>query len=230
MNHWLIYVFLLLAIPIAGWVDEKDNGNNSVNESENLRPAPLIPLEPEYALDLSHLNRINLLENPKRLEEVKDQIQRYLDAHTFPWLSLLILVSSTGIGWIVYQTKDFWYKPVVKEEVRISTKEMVERMIEELKKKQGGNGSEKEYYTKLGIVLQSSVEDVCGWKKRERTASEVLNGIQNVKRMSSDEKSVIRELFEEIDRVKFGKAKRSAKESEADLERLQEVVSSLYNS
>ena len=72
--------------------------------------APLLPLEPQFPLTLTSANRQLLIDNPEELQRAKEHIRDELKKHTFPWITLAILLIFGGMGWVAYLIRDEWLK------------------------------------------------------------------------------------------------------------------------
>ena len=96
----LLLVFLLFSLFLIA--------EESSSPPLSLSLAPLIPLEPEFPLELSERNRDLWIENPKRMEKEIEGMQDFLEEHTFPWLPLLLTLGFASITWMFYLTKVMW--------------------------------------------------------------------------------------------------------------------------
>lgn len=184
-------------------------------KEQNLPPlAPLIPLEPEFPLGLSNLNREQLINNPQKLEESKFAIQQTLSKHTFPWITLAILLGLGGIGWAAFLTRDLWFRPILKPLPSKPIKQQVEEALSELSK-QGlpQNKLFKEYYTQLSSILSIIIQSFIDKNIHGMTSQEIFTMMQNDPKLPYELKNHILSLIEEIDRVKYAKVDPSLESS-----------------
>jgi hypothetical protein len=191
--------------------------------------APLIPLEPQYPLDLTESNRQFLIENPDRKEEEKMRIQRMLDSHTFPWLTLVTLLGCGGIGWAAYLTRERWLKRQLKPKPALSPKEQADQALHALQAEHLlEQGLIQTYYAKLASILLSAIQGRVGWKTLELTTPELAQVFKKDSFLSVTQKEELLSTLAEIDKVKFAGKKTSREEAMQMDQHVQNLIRQLY--
>jgi hypothetical protein len=210
--HILTPIFNLQVLPLA-------------TQKAPLSFAPLIPLEPQFPLDLTQANRQFLIDNPERLEEEKRRIQCQLEQHTFPWLTMIILLGCGGIGWAAYLTREFWSKRRLKPVTVLSPKQQAHQALSTL---QGRHFLEKNliqtYYTELASILLTALQHLLKRKTQELTTTELAQVLSDEATFSQKQKQEILSILAEIDQVKFADKKPSLETAREMHQRIQNVI------
>lgn len=198
----LALVFLLNA-NLSGQTDEQTSTDiDPPLSSEQI--APLIPLNPQYPLSLTQTNRELFIDNPTHQAKEKKWIQDQLEAHTFPWLTLIILIGAGGIGWAAYLTRDDWFKNQLKPVKSISPKQQAEEALSALKKHHFlEQGLIHTYYMQLTSILLTALQARLDWKKKELTTSEITQALNTESILSLNQKQNLLSFLNEMDQVKF---------------------------
>lgn len=196
--------------------------------SASLSSAPLIPLEPQFPLGLTEANRQFLLDNPKRWEEEKSHMQRILEEHTFPWLTLAILMGCGGLGWAAYLTRERWSKPLLKPAPLPSAKQQVHQAFQALKAKPWlEQGLMQNYYTELASILLNALQARLGWKTKEMTTAEIAQALKNESTFSSPQKKDVVLFLTEMDQVKFADKKPTVEATQQLFQQVHDFVQQL---
>lgn len=189
--------------------------------------APLIPLEPQFPLELTQANRELFIDNPKQLEQAKNFIQNYLESHSFPWLSLVSLLGLGGIGWTAYLTRDRWPKFAIKPAIVIPPKQQTDQKLQALQKRPFDQAYAKEYFAELASILLASLQIRLGIKTQELTTVELGNILNKQSNLSSHEISEALSLLREIDHVKFAGKIPSSNEAIQMFQHTQNFINSI---
>lgn len=171
---------------------------------QELSYAPLLPLTPQYPLDLTEENRRHLIEDPERIEASKQEILALVRRHTFPWLEITGLIALAALGWVAFLTKEQWLTWRKKTTPPLSPKQQAEKALQSLAEQRY---LEKEmfteYYTELAAVLLGALERQLGWKTKERTTEELEWGLKGETSLPQGQKAEIVQILAGIDQVKF---------------------------
>lgn len=209
-------VFNLKALPLPA-------------EAVSLPTAPLMPLEPEFPLGLTETNYQFLRDNPQRREEEKKNIQRILEAHTFPWLTLVALLGCGGVGWAAYLTRERWPKPKPKPIPVISPIQQADKAFNVLQGKHLlQQGLIQDYYAKLASILLTALEAKLGIKTKEMTTFQLVQALKDEANLSPAQKKDILLFLTEIDQVKFAGKKPTSESSVQLFQQIQDFVNQLF--
>lgn len=192
--------------------------------AEPLSLASLIPLEPQFPLGLTQANRELLIDNPKRLEKAKEGIRDSLEAHTFPWLTLVVLIGGGGIGWTIYLTRDRWPKRSIKSVVALSPKEKINQDLQALQKHLLDQTSFQTYYAELGAVLLKALQIQLGRKTEKLTTEELGQIMRKQSSLSPDQVEEALSFLTEIDQIKFAGKKTSQEEARQIFQKIQKFI------
>ena len=192
--------------------------------------APLIPLEPEFPLDLTEANRFILIENPALLEEEKKQLKQALKQHAFPWLAIIILLGGGATCWIAYLTHELWPKPKEKPVISLTPMQQAYECLQKLKNE---NLVEKKLfqvaYTRLSSILFNFLKTSFGMQAKEITAVELTIALKNESRLSEGQKQVILSFFSELDQVKYAGKTPTLEEAMQMQQKIQNFIQMLGN-
>lgn len=181
----------------------------------SLSPAQLLPLEPQFPLGLTEANRQSLIDGPQRLTEEKEQLQQLLEAHTFPWLTLLTLLACGGIGWVAYLTRSFWPKRPVKPAPALSPVQQANQAFDALQKKNFvQKGLFQPYFAEHANILVTFLQALIPRISSSLTTAEIATGLKDESSLSSTQKQEILALLSHADEVKF--AGKASSQAEAD--------------
>lgn len=196
--------------------------------NSTLPSAPLIPLEPQFPLELTQANRELFIDNPKEIEKVKETLQHDLEAHSFPWLTLVLLFACGGIGWTAYLTRDRWPKCSIKPPPALSPKQHIAEALQTLQKRQIDQEHIQIYYTELSAILLEALQIRLGWNNaRKLTTVELTKVMKTQSSLSQDEIEKVLNLLKEIDQVKFAGKKPSGDEAAQFSQQVQEFAQKL---
>jgi hypothetical protein len=196
--------------------------------SASLPPAPLIPLEPQFPLGLTEANRQFLLDNSERWEKEKSHMQRILEEHTFPWLTLAILMGCGGIGWAAYLTRERWSKPLLKPAPSPSVKQQIHQAVKTLQARPWlEQGLIQNYYAELSSIFLVALQARLGWKTKEMTTAEIAQALKEEPTLSSPQKKDIVLFLTEMDQVKFAGKKPSAESARQLFQQVHDFVQQL---
>lgn len=214
MRHW----FWLLGLPFLLF-----------SETPPLPFAPLIPLEPQFPLELTQTNEQLLINNPQRLEETKQFIQNDLERHSFPWLTIVALLGCGGIGWAMYLTRDLWPKRTPKPTAALSPKQQFDQALLALQKRRLlKQGEFQMLYDELASILLSALQFRFGWKTKEMTTVEIERAFSSPSQLSELQKQAL-SFLTEIDQVKFADKKPSRVETEQFYQNIQRFIQELFS-
>lgn len=176
--------------------------------------APLIPLEPEFPLGLTEANRQFLWDGPERQKAEKEFLQRTIDRHTFPWVTLAVLIGFGGIGWTIYLMRDRLPKRKRKAPPAISPKQQAEKALQVLhKRKLIDQGLTQVHTAVLSSILLEALEVHAGRKLKELTTEELAKTLKKDSSFTQDQKNSIFLWLKEVDKIKFAGKKPSAEET-----------------
>lgn len=190
--------------------------------------APVIPLEPQFPLELTQANRELFIDNPEQLEKTKKIIQDYLEKHSFPWLILIILLICGGFGWILYLTRKRWFKYSATPIVEISPRQQIDRALQILQKWQFDQEKIQIYYVELGSVLLNALQIRLDWKKQEFTTFEVAEALKKQTLLSSYQVNELLSFLAKIDQVKFAGKNPLQSEAVQLLQQIQTFIQQLF--
>lgn len=187
--------------------------------------APLITLEPEFPLGLTESNRQFLRESPERQKAEKERLQRAIDQHTFPWVTLAVLLGLGGIGWTGYLMRDRLPKLKRKEPLPPSAKQKAEKALEELQgRKLIDQGLTQVHAIELSAILLDALEARAGRNLKELTALELSQTMNGEASFSKIQKEAILPFLSTMDRIKFAGKKPSPQEAEELTKTVQHVI------
>lgn len=166
--------------------------------------APLMPLEQEFPLGLTEANRQFLWESPERQKAEKQFLQQVIDRHTFPWLTLAILLGLAGIGWTVYVMRDRLPKRKRREAPLFSPKLQAEQALQTLmNRKLIDQGLPQELVVGLSSILLKSLEALSNQPMHGLTTEEVAHVVENNPILNKTQKVSILLFLSKIDPIKF---------------------------
>lgn len=197
---------------------------------DSLPVAPLMTLETQFPLELTQANRQFLIDNPKRIEEEKRDIQRTIENHTFPWLTLMLLIGFGGIGWVGYLTRENWPKRQIKPMAVLSPKQQADHALQKLQENHFiEEGLFQTYYSELTFILLAALQARLGWQNRQLTTEEIAQTLRDEPAFSSAQKENILSFLSEIDEVKFAAKKPSSEAAKEMYHRIQNFIQQLFS-
>lgn len=162
----------------------------------------LLPLEPQYPIDLSLSNREKLYNTQQfALESARNE--RVIREHSFPWIAFLLLLT-TPVLWLLwrYYRPFNWLKkpeqPAISPEALALT-HLNHLQVQELPQK----GRYKEFYIALTTALRTYLEDRFKIPARAETTEEFLAGIAMNTAFPKEIQAILKQLLNRADRVKF---------------------------
>lgn len=178
---------------------------NTAPSQAALTIAPLIPLDPQFPLELTQSNRELWIDNPEQIQKAKKNIEEVLKTRSFPWITLVFLIAAGGIAWIAYLTHDRWLKKnQSKQNVPLAPEAFLSNSIQELQKLSAGEIPPEHLYRELSIILRKALSFHLGEDKSQLTTQELAEELR--KKQSKLAKQQIEQtlaLLNEIDQVKF---------------------------
>lgn len=199
----------------------------SSEQSATLPLAPLIPLEPQFPLGLTQTNRKLFIDNPKQLERTKETIQRELAKHSFPWLTLTILLACGGIGWTIYLTHESWPKHAVKQISSLASKQSIVEALKKLQNRDEGQELARADYVGLSSLLVDALEVRSGKKMRKFTTLELAHVLRKDSLLPENlvEKTLL--VLKELDLIKFAGKIPSTAEAKQISQQVRELILNL---
>jgi hypothetical protein len=199
--------------------------------TEPLPSASLMPLEPQFPLELTQANRQLFIDNPKRLEEAKAFIRCYLEEHAFPWLTIVVILACGGLGWTGYLTRDRWLThPVTSMAVVATQPQQIHHDLQLLQKNRFiEQGQIQAYYAELASILLSALQLRLGWKAKELTTAEAAQIVQDSSQLTEVQKQSIIAFLNESDQVKFAGKQVSQTEAEQAYQQLRTFIQQLLS-
>jgi hypothetical protein len=190
---------------------------------------PLIPLEPQFPLELTQANERYLIHNPERLDESKKLIKSTLEKHSFPWLTIAALLACGSVGWAFYLMRDRWLKQPVAQGADILTpKQRLDQALLRLQKPPFLDEDRLpslcgEFASLLLAILQLRL----GLKTKEMTTQEIERALKQSSQLTPLQKQHAHSFLLEVDQVKYAGKKPSLLEAEDYYQRLQDLIKDL---
>ncbi len=198
--------------------------------TEPLSSASLMPLEPQFPLELTQANRQRFIDNPEQLEETKKFIRLYLEEHAFPWLTIAAILGCGGLSWAIYLMRDRWPKPTAKPLAIFSPQQQIQHDLQTLQKSQWiEQGKLQAYYAELGSILLSTLQLCLGWKTKELTTEEVMTALKHSPQLPESQKQIIVAFLAEIDQIKFADKKPAQTEVKQISQQIQTFIQQLLS-
>lgn len=194
---------------------------DELNTHALLDIAPLIPLEPQFPLELTQANRQFLIENPERLKKAKRSLQDDLEKHSFPWLTIITLLGGGGIGWIIYLMRDRWPKRSFKVMTPFSSPQQIEQALHKCSLE---SSQTPVYYAELASILLEALQIRLGWKTTGLTTNELAQAMKKQSDLSSQQTTEVLSILTEIDQIKFAGKKPSQTEATQIFEEIQKFI------
>jgi hypothetical protein len=190
--------------------------------------APLIPLEPQFPLELTQANRNLFIDNPQELERSKELIRRDLEARSFPWIALAVLLGCGGMGWFLYLTRDRWFKRSTKPLPVISPKQQIDQALQALQNRSFNLEQAPLYYAELSSILHNAIQARSGWAAQKMTTPELALAMRKHALLPSDQIDEALFLLTETDQVKFAGKKPSPIEAKQFSQHIQQFIKKLF--
>lgn len=190
--------------------------------------APLVPLEPQFPLEMSLENRQNIIGNPQELEKIKTWIRHDLETRSFPWITLAILLALCGGGWVIFLLRD--RLPERNTQIGIpplSARQKIGQKLEALKHRPFNSVEVSIYYVELSSILHDAIEVRSGLKAHTFTTFELAKKIKIQSSIPAEQVNKAISLLKEMDQVKFANQKPSRAEAEQCFERTFQLISEL---
>lgn len=193
----------------------------------NLPSAPLIPLEPQFPLELTQENRELFIDNPTQQEKAKAALEHELQVHSFPWLTLVFALACGGIGWTAYLTRDRWQRHFVTPPVAISSQQQFAEALQALQNSRLDPESLPASYAEFSSVLLKALQAHLGWKTENFTTYELARAMRKQALLPKDRIEKTYALLKEIDQVKFAGKKPSQAEALQMSQNIREFIQQL---
>jgi len=207
MKIMLLYFFLSSTLLFA--------------DAPPLSTAPLLPIEPQFPLGLTQANRDQLIDNPEEIENSNEAIKKALEDHSFPWLTLLVLLAAGGIGWAAYLAKDNWIR---KAPTFVSPAGIQQSLLERLDHLEFHENMSQIYFSELSSILSDALQNRLGWKKRSLTTEELKRSLSAQSVLSLDITKLITGYLNEMDTMKFAGKKATFKQAEEMQKQVRDLV------
>jgi|GEM_PF-5595596 len=187
--------------------------------------APLIPLDPPFPLELTEANDQRFIHNAERLKKQKMVIRDYLEKHSFPWLTAMLILGCGGVSWVAYLTREKGLKPFLKHTTPLSPKEQLDQALEALRHASLIQEEEVEgFYEELRSLVLGTLQVFLGWKSKEMTTAEVEQALRQSSQLSELEKQIILSFLTTVDQVRFGGKKGSEMEAKQFYQSLESLI------
>ena len=224
-------LLLLLLIPFLISAEKVHQEDLQVPFSTGPLPlAPPLQLEPQFPLELTQANEQLLVENPQRMETAKKYIKYYLEKHSFPWLTMVVLLACGGVGWMIYLTSERWHWRRAKSVAILSPKQQIDKAVELLQKRRLlENDQLQTLYDEIASLLLNAIQLRFGlMQAKEMTTAEIKQAFEKLSQLSSSQKQTILSFLTEIDEVKFAGKKPSQTEAKQFYLNTQNFLQQLY--
>ncbi len=195
-------IFKIKVKPSSGITDEEFNQAIEKNIT-------LTPLEPKFPIDLDFVNQ-NYLDGPERLLNERIQNQKILQAHSFPWISLVIgALGSTFCLLGVRYGKTFGAKRQPIESPQLKAL----RALEQLKEQNlPAQGQFKEFDIVLTQIVKRYLEEQFNVRALSQTTDECLRNASIGTDFSPERQAILANFLVQCDVIKFSNLDRSRKE------------------
>lgn len=172
--------------------------------SAQLTPAPLLPLNPRYPLELTIRNEQQLM-GPEAVAAAAHYNQKVFRQHTFPWLSVLGMSSLIIIGLLWRQVQKGRELPVLQQQLSpIDAKEEAFKALDQLHQRQLiQQGQFKEFVAELITILRHYLERKFNLLASAKTTDEFLQDLQSNPSFSPKFKDLVSQIYSQADQVKF---------------------------
>lgn len=211
-RKWLLIISLLTQSPAPA----------------SLAFAPMIPLEPQFPLELTQTNRQLFIDNPQELDRAKESIRRDLEARSFPWIPLALLLGSGGVGWVLYLTRDRWSKHLTKPPLVISPKQQIDQALQALQSRSFNQEQAPVYYSEVSSILHQAIQARSGWAAQKMTTDELAQAMRKHDLFPSDQIEQALSLLTEIDRVKYAGKKPSSVEADLFSQQTRKLIKNIF--
>jgi hypothetical protein len=225
MKHYLLLP--LFALPFFLFAETSSQTEDSFAQASSLPLAPLISLDSQFPLQLTQANQ-QYINDPHQLEKVKYSIQSELEQHSFPWLSLLTLLGCGGIGWVVYLTRDYWPKRLVKSPPPPSSKQQITQELQTLLHHAPSENIQT-YYAQLTSILLKALHSQFGWQTEQLTTNELAQTLRKQSQLPPSLIDNASTFLVEMDLVKFGGKKATSAEAIEMAQRIQNFIQQLIH-
>jgi hypothetical protein len=217
----------LFVLPLCLLAEMTSQAEDSFAQASSLPLAPLIPLEPQFPLQLTQANQ-QLLSDPQQLEKIKHSIQSELEQHSFPWLTLIMLLGSGGIGWAIYLTRDRWPKRLTKPKPSLSSKQQIDQKLQALRNTPPQSENIQTYYAKLSSILLEALHLRLGWQTQSLTTAELTQTLRKQSQLPIPLIEKALTFLMEMDLVKFAGKKVTPNETIEMTQQIQHFVVQLF--
>ncbi len=169
----------------------------------SLETAPLIPLVPQFPIDLTGVNRQKLL-SPQELIAEERRNQQILAQRNFPWLGFVFILFLGMSGLILLK---LWQAYQKKRQAQFIPAQAQKKALQALKvlKQQDFpyQGMYKEFYTQLTDIIRYYLEERFRLPTTSQTTEEFLQRVSHFSLFQEQFKEQLSELLQEADQVKF---------------------------
>jgi hypothetical protein len=193
--------------------------------SDQLNPAPLIELTPEFPLKLSLLNREKFIDNSDRQRQEQKKILQTLQAHTFPWILVFIFLGVGGLLAFIYLTQREWFKPKIKTQPGLTQNQQIDQRLKELQKQVNQpQVSTAAFYHQLTQFVDYLIKAKSGIKTAHYTTQEWETVFPIQIEINREE---FLKFLTAADQVKFAKTQPSLEDKKQALHYIEKIVKQL---
>lgn len=161
-----------------------------------LKEAPLLPLEPRYAVTLNEANRQNLSRNDEAT-----LIQQKLAMHSFPWLFLSLVIIGS-LGWLIWK----YVRPLyfaTEEPLKITLIDPSTEALELLNKIRNQNLPAEQFFNAVTNVVRRYIQRKFHIPVTFQTTDEFISYLDQQKDFPTPLGHALSQFFNEVDGVKF---------------------------
>lgn len=226
MKRWLFLLSLFIYLNALGYAEQTiEDKKLSQNDPADIIPfSPLFDLEPPLSLYVNHQNQQELLSANRLLAEKKYNI-KYIEEHTFPWGSLLIL-GTLGIGMlIIAQLKPHLITSFLKKPEK-SLQTQAQEQLNDLKKAKDRSPDLKDAYLKVADFHTWYLSNYYKRKISITALTEIKPFLENLN-IPVELKKQLNSYWEEVFYVKFAHHSLSSSQYENALKIAQKLINDL---
>lgn len=159
----------------------------------------LLPLEPQYPMQLSSVNRERIM-GQSAIEQEAIRNKKILAERTFPLFLFLILLL-TPFVWFLWKYLEPTFRDSYAEKQK-SAEEIALNKLQDLEDKEyPAKGDFKKFYTKLAEIIRHYLEKKYQIPATKQTTEQFLNTFEND--IGENKKQALNRILELSDRVKF---------------------------
>lgn len=201
----------------------------AANEEHTPPFAPLLPLDSQFPLRVSPANREQLMDGPARLEEEKERLRRLIEAHTFPWHSVLTAFGCLAFAGLALFAWHHWSKQkLAAKQAEAKRRELHDQLLQ-LKKNQWLEQSKfKPYYIVLTSLLLRALQKKLQINLLSLTTKEIAPHLQASSLPQPFQQEVLT-ILQTADQVKFANISPPQEEARQAYATLEAFVIQLRN-